>query len=150
FETGQGASNSPPRVGPVVINELMYHPPPLPDGSDNVDDEFIELRNLTAQVVPFYDPAHPENVWRLQGAIGFDFPPGSFLPSLGHALVISYDPWKNPDRLAAFKAKYNVPSDVQIFGGYSGKLNNGGDAVELYKPDTPQDPPHPDAGFVPY
>ena len=29
-------------------------------------------------------------------------------------------------------------------------MANGGDAVELYYPDTPQLPPHPDAGYVPY
>src|SRR5439155_1350407 len=33
---------------------------------------------------------------------------------------------------------------------YSGKLDNGGEAIELVKPDAPQAAPHPDAGFVPY
>ena len=29
-------------------------------------------------------------------------------------------------------------------------LNNSGETVQLFKPDSPQIPPHPDAGFVPY
>jgi hypothetical protein len=28
-------------------------------------------------------------------------------------------------------------------------LNNGGDSIEFYRPDPVQQPPHPDAGFVP-
>ncbi|HTG45839.1 MAG TPA: lamin tail domain-containing protein, partial [Verrucomicrobiae bacterium] len=34
FRAGGGRLNSPPRVGPVVINEIMYNPPPAVDGSD--------------------------------------------------------------------------------------------------------------------
>jgi len=37
-----------------------------------------------------------------------------------------------------------------VVGPYSGKLSNGGDTVELYRPDRPQQSPSPDAGFVPY
>jgi hypothetical protein len=29
-------------------------------------------------------------------------------------------------------------------------LSNAGGSIELYRPDAPQTPPHPDAGFVPY
>src|SRR5262249_38087040 len=37
-----------------------------------------------------------------------------------------------------------------LFGPYSGKLDNGGESIKLDKPDTPQLPPSPDAGLVPY
>ncbi len=30
-----GYANSGPKVGPVVVNEIMYHPVDYPDGSDN-------------------------------------------------------------------------------------------------------------------
>ena len=43
-----------------------------------------------------------------------------------------------------------MPGGVALFGPYAGKLDNGGEAIELVRPDTPQAPPHPDAGFVPY
>jgi hypothetical protein len=39
---------------------------------------------------------------------------------------------------------------VQMFGPFTGDLNNDGDSLELYKPDPPQTFPHPDEGFVPY
>ncbi|MBM3847102.1 MAG: lamin tail domain-containing protein, partial [Verrucomicrobia bacterium] len=44
-----GAANSRPRVGPVVLNEIHYHPPDILSGTnrlDNTQDEFIELHNL--------------------------------------------------------------------------------------------------------
>ncbi len=149
FRAGTGAPNSKPKVGPIVINEIMYHPPSTaPDGSDNEADEFIELRNITAQPIPLYDPLFPENRWRLQSAVSYNFPKES-IPSLGYALIVSFDPGDG-SKLNAFRQKYGVPANIQIFGPYSGKLNNGGDPVELYRPDAPQQPPHPDSGYVPY
>jgi hypothetical protein len=37
-----------------------------------------------------------------------------------------------------------------VLGPYEGKLDNRGETLELYKPDTPQPPGRPDACFVPY
>ncbi|HTD66513.1 MAG TPA: lamin tail domain-containing protein, partial [Candidatus Limnocylindria bacterium] len=54
-------ANAGPLVGPVVINELMYHPP---DGVAAAT-EFIELRNITGAPVNLFDPARPTNTWRL-------------------------------------------------------------------------------------
>jgi hypothetical protein len=151
FRTGKGAVNSAPKIGPVVINEIMYHPPSTAtDGSDNVADEYIELRNLASASVLLYDPLFPANLWKLQGGVNFTFPSGATLPALGYALIVSFSPSTDTQQLAAFRAKYAVPTGVQIFGPYDGKLNNGGDPVEIYSPDPPQLPPHPDAGFVPY
>jgi hypothetical protein len=48
-----GASNAPPKIGPVVINEVMYHPPDIA-GADNERDEFIELFNMSGATVPLY------------------------------------------------------------------------------------------------
>ena len=52
--------------------------------------------------------------------------------------------------LTAFRSKYSIPSSVPVYGPYVGKLRNSGDEVELYKPDAPQAPGRPDAGYVPY
>ncbi|HXJ73951.1 MAG TPA: lamin tail domain-containing protein, partial [Candidatus Dormibacteraeota bacterium] len=46
FRQGTGASNAYPRVGPIVIGEIMYHPPDL-GATDNARDEYIKLRNIT-------------------------------------------------------------------------------------------------------
>lgn len=151
FRIGSGQINSAPKVGPIVINELMVKPlSTSPDGADNTADEYIELLNITGATVPLYDPANPENHWRLQSAVGYTFPAGAAIPPFAYALIVPFDPVAAPSQLSAFRAKYSVPGVVQVFGPYAGKLQNGGDAVELYKPDPPQIPPHPDAGFVPY
>ena len=149
FRTGAGATNAPPLVGPVVISEIMYHPPQV-EGLDNAADEFIELRNVTAFEIPLHDPGHPANTWRLRDAVDFDFPPDTVLPPGSHLLVVSFNPASDPVALASFRARQNVSPLVPILGPYRGLLNNAGENVELYKPDPPQLPPNPDAGFVPY
>jgi hypothetical protein len=127
----------------------MYHPL-SPDGvTDNLVDEFVELLNITSTNVPLYDPAFPANHWRLQGGVSFSFPPNTTLPAGGAALVVSFDP-ADATALAAFRGKFAVPAAVPIYGPYTGILRNSGDEVELYRPDTPQAPGRPDAGFVPF
>ena len=69
-----GAPNAGPRVGPVVINEIMFHPPPIVGTNQNTLDEFIELRNVTLQAVSLFDPDAATNTWRLEGGIEFTFP----------------------------------------------------------------------------
>src|SRR5262249_30737838 len=39
------AANAYPKVGPLVLTELMFHPPDLAGGVDDTVDEFIEIRN---------------------------------------------------------------------------------------------------------
>ena len=150
FRSGKGAANVYPKIVPIVINEVMYHPPDVVAGVDNVADEFVELRNITSAAVLLYDPAAPANRWKLATAVDFTFPATSSLPAGGFALVVSFDPATNAAALAAFKSKHAVPSGVEIYGPYAGKLSNRADDLELLKPDSPQAPPHPDAGFVPY
>jgi hypothetical protein len=128
-----GADNAPPRIGPVVINEVMYHPL-------NDTDEFIELYNNSAAAVPLYDPAHPANTWRFGGGLSFVFSAGLSIPAYGYLLVV------NTDALA-FRKRYGVPTDVQIIASYPGSLDNFGDNIELYRPGDP-DPLPPNT--VPY
>ena len=145
FRTGQGAPNAAPIVGPVVINEIFYHPP---DG-DVGSREFIELRNLTTVSVPLFDPVYPTNRWRLAGGVDYTFPPGLILPAGGYLLVVDFDP-SDSVALAAFRARYAVDPGVPVLGPFSGKLANEGEELVLERPDRPQQPPNPDAGFVPY
>ena len=124
-----GAANAGPRVGPVVINEILYHPV-------WGQDEYVELKNIATTNVPLYDPLQPANTWSLSG-FGFDFPTGVTLPPQGLLVVTRLDP-------ASFRAKYNVPAAVQIFGPVTGILQNDGENLELRRPDNP----NPDV--VPY
>ena len=74
----------------------------------------------------------------------FDFPTNRYLSPGGMLLVVSFDPAVDLESLAAFKTVYNLDDSLPIYGPYSGKLNNGSDAIELKKPDAP------DLGEVPY
>jgi hypothetical protein len=149
FRTGMGAPNSGPKIGPIVISEIHYHPPDV-GGQDNSADEFVELQNITAVPVALFHPLFTSNTWRLRDAVDFDFPPGITLPANGLLLVLNFDPNTNAARTASFRARFGVPTDVPHFGPFLGKLANDADNVELYKPDAPQLPPDPDAGLVPY
>ena len=150
FRLGTGAPNANPRVGPVVINEIMYNPPSLDGFTDNTMDEFIELLNIASTNVPLYDVTHPENRWRLQGAITFSFPANTVLPANSAILIVSFDPSTNATVTANFRSKYGIPAGVPILGPYVGRLSNSNDEVELYRPDFPQLPGQPDAGYVPF
>ncbi len=114
--------NTSPRVGPVVISEVHYHPRPG-------DDEFLELRNITVSPVDLFDPAHPTNTWIVNG-IGFEFPTNVTLPPNGLVLLAGISP-------AIFRAKYHVPENVAVFGPYSGALQQDGERLELRRPDVP-------------
>jgi hypothetical protein len=146
FRTGTGAANGYPRVGPVVISEIMFRPPPI-GTNDNTAEEFIELRNLAGEAVPLFDPLHATNGWRLRDAVDFDFNTSHVLPPGGFLLVVGFDPATNAAALAAFRAKYGT--NGPIVGPWSGKLANTGEAIELLAPDAPQTTA-PDAGLVPY
>ena len=114
-------TNSGPRVGPVVINEIQYHPPP--EGG-----EFLELKNLTSSAVPLYDPEFPANRWQVSG-LGYVFPTNISIPALGYVLLVSGDP-------AAFRARYQVPDPVVILP-FAGGLQDSGEKLELLAPDRP-------------
>ena len=157
FRTGTGQTNPFPKVGPVVINEIMFQPSNtmyintnliLVTGQ-NPKEEFIELRNITSTNILLYDPNYPTNHWKLRKAITFEFPRTN-LAANAFCLIVGFDPYTDSTALLNFRTRYGVSNSVPIFGPWSGQLNNNGDAVELYRPDPVQLPPHPDAGYVPY
>lgn len=117
-----GTNNVGPRLGPVVINEIQYHPAAG-------YDEFVELHNLSATNVPLYDPAFPTNGWKLNG-LGFTFSSNITMPSGSFLLLVAIAP-------EVFRAKYSVPASVPILGAYAGSLQNGGERLALERPDPP-------------
>jgi len=118
-----GASNAGPRVGPLVINEIMYHPA-------QGYDEFVEIYNLSGAAVPLYDPAYPTNAWRLSG-LGYTFSNNIAIPPGGFLLLVPTDP-------TSFRAKYGVASGVQVIGPYPGVLQDSGERLRLERPDNPE------------
>jgi hypothetical protein len=125
-----GETNAGPRIGPVVINEIHYHP-------EAAGDEFVELFNFTNSPVRLFDVNHPTNAWRLRG-LSYDFPTNLTLPANALLLLVATNP-------AHFRVKYGVPTEVLILGPYAGQLQNSGENLELQAPDNPNT-----NGVVPY
>ncbi|HYW80535.1 MAG TPA: lamin tail domain-containing protein, partial [Thermoguttaceae bacterium] len=130
--------NTGPRVGPVVISELHYHP----TTPDNDDHEFVEIYNPTNQPVDLTN-------WRLRGGVDFEFPEGRILPAQSTLVVLSFDPDSaaNAARLLDFLDTFSIDASVAMVGGYSGKLDNGGESVQLQRPD---DPPLDEPDYIPH
>ncbi len=126
-----GGENSPPRIGPIVISEIMYHP--APEAPQSV--EFVELYNPTSEFVPLFDLRHPLNTWQFAG-LDFRFPPQEEIPPGGVALVVAGDP-------ETFRSIEQVPREVPIYGPYRGVLDGAGERLALLMPDEPtaDDPP---------
>jgi hypothetical protein len=152
-ERTRGASNSSPQVGPVVISEIMFHPPEVNFTGDNTGDEFIELRNLATNAVALFDPSHPTNTWQITGAITYGFPNNVSIASGERILVVGFDPVAQPQSAAAFRARNGVPNSVPLYGPWTGHLPNDGGNIELRFPDTPRPSDEDDVGspiVVPY
>ena len=114
------AANSLPLVGPVVISEIMYHPP-------YGDAEYIELTNIRAEEVVLFDAATGEP-WRMTKGITYAFPsvdPVRLAP--GEKILLVRD-------LGAFVLAYGAAPGTQIFQWDSGRLDNGGESLELSLP----------------
>jgi len=129
-----GFPNARPKVGPIVISEIMYRPPDVAT-NDNTLEEYVELHNISTNAVPLYDPTYPTNRWQLDDAINFSFAAGTTIPAGGYLIAVSFDP-ANAAALASFRANYGLGTNVAIVGPYTGKLDNSEDRVELKKPDT--------------
>ncbi len=118
-----GSVNDPPRVGPLVITEIMYHPL---DGSA----EFVEIQNISGTPIPLAGV-------QIEG-IGYTFSVGA--PDLDPGeivLVVENDPTE-------FRATFNPPAAVGVFGPYAGRFSNGGEKVDLKLPEANPLPAEPD------
>lgn len=123
-----GAANSRPKIGPVVINEVHYHPPRVA-GGDNVRDEFIELHNFSSAPVSIAG-------WKLKGGSNFTFAQDTSVGAGSYILVVGFDPTTDTASLEAFRTTLNVSPDVQIYGPFSASLGNETASVELAYPVT--------------
>jgi hypothetical protein len=117
------ANNSYPKVGPIVINEIMYNPK-----SGNQNEEYIELYNITEASVILYrtDKWMP---WKFTDGIDYTFSATSPVMIPGNKyLVIVKD-------MPAFITRYGtMPGDVQVFEDYDGWLSNAGERLQIAMP----------------
>lgn len=122
-ENTPGATNAYPKVGPIVINEIMYNPA----GGDQ-DAEYIELLNITSSPVTLFDYTTAEP-WKFTDAIEYTFDSVSPLtvPAGGFVLVV-----KDP---VVFQTTYGeAPRGVRVLTFDSGNLSNGGEKLEISMP----------------
>ena len=127
-ENTPGFANAYPKVGPIVINEIMYNPSwPVGGSYTNDQYEYVELHNISAEPVTLYD-FDKVQPWKFSDGIDFIFPEDVpiTIPAGGYLLVVK-DPeafvWRYPD----------VPVE-KILGPYNGSLNNAGERLELSMP----------------
>ena len=121
-----GSVNAYPKVGPMVITEIMYHP------DSPADAEYVELLNISDSEVPLYNFT-TEEPWRFTDdpdnpGIEFLFPsdPPVSVASGEYILMVK--------DLATFSSKYTVPGGTQIFVWGAGRLDNGGEKVQISMP----------------
>ena len=108
FRSGGGAANSTPKIGPVVINEIMYHP----HQDNDAQYEYIELLNVS-------DDTWDISGWVLDG-VNYTNPPGTFIAP-GEFLVVCADH-------AAISNLYGI---ANVAGDWPGVLQNGGERLDL-------------------
>lgn len=121
-EVTPGRANAYPLVGPVVINEIMYHP------ATNADAEYIELLNISGGPVTLFDFVTLEP-WRLTDDSGIDFRFPTDVPvtlEAGEHLLLARD--------LTTLGQYQVPAGAKTFDWGSGKLANQGENLVLVKP----------------
>jgi regulation of enolase protein 1 (concanavalin A-like superfamily) len=111
-----GAPNAAPRLGEVVINEILYHPV-----SGDEEDEFVELHNRGATAVDL-------SGWRFTQGIDWTFSAGTVLPPGGY-LVVARDALR-------LRSRYPALTAATCVGDYRGGLNNGGELLRLSSPET--------------
>lgn len=124
-----GAQNASPLIGPVIINEIHYHPPDL-GGADNIRDEFIELHNITTNPVDI-------SGWKLKGGSGYTFSPGTTLRPGDYILIVGFNPELETSMLDAFRLSLAVPQGTRIYGPFIPKLANDTESIELGRPGIP-------------
>jgi hypothetical protein len=122
-EMTPGAKNAYPRVGPVIINELMYHP------AGSSDAEYVELLNISDTPVTLFDFTMMEP-WRFRDNSGIDyrFPTDDPVTlGKGEYLLLVKD-------AALIRQRYKITASVRMLPWGTGKLANGGEHLYLLKP----------------
>jgi hypothetical protein len=124
-----GGANAYPKVGPVLINEMMYNPP-AGGPFDHDEYEYVELRNISDSPVSLNEWDSQKQMyvpWKFTEGIDYTFPLGVSIPAQGCIVVV-----KNP---VAFRQRYPQVDPSLVYGPYPDtQLSNGGEKLELSRP----------------
>lgn len=116
-----GQVNTPPKVGPLVITDIMYNP-------DILTDEFVIIKNISANAVSSNSPFLTDSNGIKISGVGYQFDfknPTSF--TSGESFILtSITP-------SQFRTKYKLAESVQIFQ-YVGALSNSSETISIEIP----------------
>jgi len=115
-----GTTNASPRIGELVITEVMYNPA---DGAGDQDLEYLEVFNRGATTLELA-------AYRFTDGISFAFPAGATLPPGATAVVTPFAP-DDFAKADAFHERYSLGDTVVLYGPWTGSLDNGGEAIAL-------------------
>ncbi len=129
FGQANDSGGNAPRIGPLLISEVMYHPN-VAAGQNADDFEYIEIFNPTTAAVDL-------SGWQLSGGVDLVFSAGTTIGARETLLVLPFDPTYplNDIQLANFKTMYDIGPSVKLAGGFNGHLANEGEKVQLLKAD---------------
>jgi len=128
-----GEPNSGPRVGTVLISELMYNP-----AGGNPNLEYVEIYNPGDQPVDLYR-------WTLGGSVQYSFPAGTILGPRRSLVMVGFDP-TDPSAADAFRTAYDLPAWATLLGPWIGTLPDQAGVVRLFSYDQP---PPGEPGYYP-
>ena len=125
-----GAANPGPRIGPVVIREIMYEPI-----GNNENLEYIEVFNAGST-------AEDLTNWTIDDAVSFTFPAGVTLGPDESVVVVGFDP-ANQGKSRALRQAYWYLGGSRLAGPWTGRLDNAGEPIVLYRAIPASDPQNP-------
>lgn len=127
------AANAMPRVGPVQVTEIHYHP----SGSA---PEFVEISNTGAG-------SEALDGWTVRGSVDFDFPAGFTIQPAEAVVLVAFDPVLVPSQANSFRNQYGVPAGVRLIGPWQAPdtLVDAGGTVRLRRKVPP---PADEPGFI--
>ena len=114
-----GQANSAPKVGPLTIKQIMYHP-------INNHFEYLQLTNISDHTIQLYNDTLAR-AWRIAG-VDFNFAPETTLAA-GQSIYLIEPAINSED----FRLMKGIDESVQIFN-FAGKLDNSGERLEIKKP----------------
>ena len=120
-----GTANTIPRVGPLLLSEIMVQPSAAPE----TEFEFVEIWNPSSTTQNLSN-------WTLRGDVDFNFTHQS-LPPGGRLVVVGFDP-VDPTKVNAFLTKWAV-SAISFAGPWTpgNTLANTTGTVRLRRADDP-------------
>jgi hypothetical protein len=127
----KGEANAYPKVGPIIISEIMYNPG---TNAGDQDYEYIELMNIsntavrTASFVSTYSSptSHIEEwvPWKFTEGIEFEFPVNLSIAAGQRILLVK--------KRTSFDARYTgIPAGTVIYEWTSGNLANEGETLQI-------------------